>query len=147
MKNKYNATGFYVHNCGLVAVFHLKYSLRFDLPRHPLAHLRPKDFPKIGDEEFVFESDNEDTDEDIPDSRFVEDAGGEALEPVDDQTSTAVEAGITRENIEERRQIFEDDSENTITNGSDKSPDFGNDFEQGDEEDAPLLTNRFTSIN
>ena len=33
------------------------------MPRRPLSELRPQDFPKIGDEENAFDSDNEDTDD------------------------------------------------------------------------------------
>ena len=32
------------------------------MPRRPLSELRPRDFPKVGDEENAFDSDNEDTD-------------------------------------------------------------------------------------
>ena len=33
------------------------------MPRTPLSQLRPEKFPKIGDEEFAFDSYDEDTDE------------------------------------------------------------------------------------
>ena len=33
------------------------------MPQRPLSELRPRDFPKIGDEENAFDSDNEDTDD------------------------------------------------------------------------------------
>ena len=104
-------------------------------------YLRPKEFPKIGDEEYAFDSDNEDTDEDIPDSHYVEDAGGEALEPGDDFPSIAVD------NVEEEAQAIGDDPENITRDRGDKSLEFGNNFEQGEEENAPLLSNSFTSIN
>ena len=96
-------------------------------------HLRPKDFPKIGDEEYGFDSYDEDTDEDIPDSHVVEKAGGEALEPVDDP----LETGTRTDNVEGEAQPIENDPENT----TEQFP------EQGEEEDAPLLTNILTSIN
>ena len=96
-------------------------------------HLRPKEFPKIGDEEYGFDSYDEDTDEDISDSHVVEDAGGQALGPVDDP----LETGTSTNNVEGEAQLIEDDPENTTQ----EFP------EQGEEEDAPLLTNSFTSIN
>ena len=37
------------------------------MPRTPLSELRPKQFPKIGDEEFAFDSYDEDTDEETAD--------------------------------------------------------------------------------
>ena len=37
------------------------------MPRTPLSELRPKQFPKIGDEEFAFDSYDEDTDEETTD--------------------------------------------------------------------------------
>ena len=86
-------------------------------------HLRPKDFPKIGDEEYGFDSYDEDTDEDIPDS----------LEPLDDP----VETGTRTDNVEREAQLIQDDPENTTQ----ELP------LQGEEEDAPLLMNSFTSIN
>ena len=36
------------------------------MPHTPLSELRPRDFPKIGDEENALDSDNEDTDDDSP---------------------------------------------------------------------------------
>ena len=33
------------------------------MPHSPLSRLRPRDFPKIGDEENAFDSNNEDTDD------------------------------------------------------------------------------------
>ena len=33
------------------------------MPKRPLSELRPRDFPKIGDEEDAFDSNNEDTDD------------------------------------------------------------------------------------
>ena len=42
------------------------------MPHTPLSHLRPRDFPKIGDEEFAFDSLNEDTEEEIEDEELVE---------------------------------------------------------------------------
>ena len=96
-------------------------------------HLRPKDFPKIGDEEYGFDSYDEDTDEDIPDSHVVEGAGGEALEPGDDP----LETGTRTDNVQGEAQLIQDDPENTTQ----EFP------EQGEEEDAPLLTNILTSIN
>ena len=35
--------------------------LRFNMPHTPLSRIRPNDFPKVGDEEFEFDSHNEDT--------------------------------------------------------------------------------------
>ena len=104
-------------------------------------HLRPKDFPKIGDEEYAFDSNNEDTDEDIPASHVVEDAGDEALEPGDAFPRIVVH------NVEEEAQPIGDDSENIIGDRNNKSLEFGNSFEQGEEENAPLLWNSFASIN
>ena len=104
-------------------------------------HLRPKDFPKIGDEEYAFDSNNEDTDEDIPASHVVEYAGGEALEPGD------VFPRIVVDTVEEEVQPIGDDSENITADRKKKSLEFGNSFEQGEEENAPLLSNSFTSIN
>ena len=96
-------------------------------------HLRPKDFPEIGDEEYGFDSYDEDTDEDISDSHVVKDAGGEALGPVDDP----LETGTSTDNVAGEAQLIQDDPENTTQ-----------EFPlQGEEEDAPLLTNSFTSIN
>ena len=40
---------------------------RYNMPRIPLSELRPKKFPKIGDEEFAFDSYDEDTDEETAD--------------------------------------------------------------------------------
>ena len=37
------------------------------MSRTPLSELRPKQFPKIGDEEFAFDSYDEDTDEETTD--------------------------------------------------------------------------------
>ena len=103
--------------------------------------LRPRGFPKIGDEEYGFDSYDEDTDEDIPDLHVVEDAGGEALEPGD------VFPRIVVDNVEEEPQPIWDDSENITGDRSNKSLEFGNSFEQGEEENAPLLSNSFASIN
>ena len=36
---------------------------RFNLPQRPLSDLRPQDFPRIGDEEFAFDSYDEETDD------------------------------------------------------------------------------------
>ena len=104
-------------------------------------HLRPKEFPKIGDEAYAFDSDNEDTDEDIPDSHYVEDAGGEALDPGDYVPHIVVD------NVEGEAQPIGDDPENISSDRDDKSLEIGNSFEQGEEENAPLLSNSFTCIN
>ena len=42
------------------------------MPHTPLSHLRPRDFPKIGDEEHAFDSLDEDTEEEIEDEQFHE---------------------------------------------------------------------------
>ena len=104
-------------------------------------HLRPKEFPKIADEAYAFDSDNEDTDEDIPDSHYVEDAGGEALEPGANFPSIVVD------NVEGEAQPIGDDPENITRDRGGKSLEFGNNFEQVEEENAPLLSNIFASIN
>ena len=36
---------------------------RFNLPQRPLSELRPQKFPRVGDEEFAFNSCNEETDD------------------------------------------------------------------------------------
>ena len=36
---------------------------RFNMPHSPLSKLKPREFPKIGDEENAYDSYNEDTDE------------------------------------------------------------------------------------
>ena len=36
------------------------------MPQRPLSELRPQDLPRIGDEEFAFDSYDEDTDEETP---------------------------------------------------------------------------------
>ena len=53
------------------------------MPRFPLSCLRPKDFPKQGDGEDEFETDNEDTDPEWDVKTAVEDAGGAAIQAED----------------------------------------------------------------
>ena len=42
------------------------------MPHTPLSYLRPRDFPKIGDEEFAFDSFDEDTEDEIKDEDIAE---------------------------------------------------------------------------
>ena len=47
---------------------------RFNMPQIPLADLRPQQFPRLGDEENEFDSNNEDTDEPEEDMEETEGA-------------------------------------------------------------------------
>ena len=72
---------------------------------------------------------------------YVEDAGGKALEPGANFPSIVVD------NVEGEAQPIGDDPENISSDRDDKSLEFGNNFKQGEEENAPLLSNSFASIN
>ena len=58
-----------ISNAGIINSQEMKLSnftlfrLRFNMPHSPLTKLRPREFPKIGDEEDAFNSYDEDTDE------------------------------------------------------------------------------------
>ena len=47
------------------------------MPQRPLSELRPQKFPRIGDEEFAFDSYNEDTNEETSEPDDHSDAGEE----------------------------------------------------------------------
>ena len=60
---------------------------RFNIPHSPLSRLRPREFPKIGDEEDAFYSYNEDTDEEPEPEQAEEEIPSEDEENEHEETT------------------------------------------------------------